>query len=124
MIMSFKKLRTLRSVFQKDGTVTAGNASTINDGAAVCLVMSEKKSKELGIKALAHIVDHVSYSHEPEWFTTAPIFSIEKLLKKQSLQIDDIDLFEINEAFSVVTLATIKNLKLDIGKVNPLSITN
>ena len=117
--VSFEKLRTLRSVFQKDGTVTAGNASTINDGAAACLIMSEKKSKELGMKPLAHIVDSTSHSHEPEWFTTAPIFSIEKLLKKQNLQISDIDLFEINEAFSVVALAAIKNLNLDIQKVNP-----
>jgi acetyl-CoA C-acetyltransferase len=117
--VSFEKLRTLRSVFQKDGTVTAGNASTINDGAAACLIMSEEKSKELGVKALAHIVDYTSHSHEPEWFTTAPIFSIEKLLKKQNLQTSDIDLFEINEAFSVVALAAIKKLNLDIQKVNP-----
>ena len=117
--VSFEKLRTLRSVFQKDGTVTAGNASTINDGAAACLIMSEEKSKELGMKALAHIVDYTSHSHEPEWFTTAPIFSIEKLLKKQNLQTRDIDLFEINEAFSVVALAAIKKLNLDIQKVNP-----
>jgi acetyl-CoA C-acetyltransferase len=116
--VSFEKLRTLRSVFQKDGTVTAGNASTINDGAAVCLIMSEKRAIELGIKSIAHIVDYVSYSHEPEWFTTAPIFSIKKLLKKQNLQINNIDLFEINEAFSVVALAAIKNLNLDIQKVN------
>ena len=117
--VSFEKLRTLRSIFQKDGTVTAGNASTINDGAAACLIMSEEKSKELGVKALAHIVDYTSHSHEPEWFTTAPIFSIEKLLKKQNLQTSDIDLFEINEAFSVVALAAIKKLNLDIQKVNP-----
>jgi len=116
--VSFEKLRTLRSVFQKDGTVTAGNASTINDGAAVCLIMSEKRAVELGINSIAHIVDYASYSNKPEWFTTAPIFSIEKLLKKQNLQISDIDLFEINEAFSVVTLAAIKNLNLDIQKVN------
>ena len=116
--VSFEKLRTLRSVFQKDGTVTAGNASTINDGAAVCLIMSEKRAVELGINSIAHIVDYASYSNKPEWFTTAPIFSIEKLLKKQNIQISDIDLFEINEAFSVVTLAAIKNLNLDIQKVN------
>ena len=117
--VSFEKLKTLRSVFQKDGTVTAGNASTINDGAAACLIMSQDKAEKLGIKPIARIVDYASYSHAPEWFTTAPISSIQKLLDQQNIQISNIDLFEINEAFSVVTLAAIKNLNIDIEKVNP-----
>ena len=117
--VSFEKLKTLRSVFQKDGTVTAGNASTINDGAAACLIMSQDKAEKLGIEPIARIVDYASYSHAPEWFTTAPISSTQKLLDQQNLQISDIDLFEINEAFSVVTLAAIKNLNIDIEKVNP-----
>ena len=117
--VSFEKLKSLRTVFQKDGTITAGNASTINDGAAACLIMSEDKSKELGMAPIARIVDYSSHSHDPEWFTTAPIFSTQKLLKQQNLKASDIDIYEINEAFSVVTLAAIKELNLDPHKVNP-----
>ena len=117
--VSFEKLKSLRTVFQKDGTITAGNASTINDGAAACLIMSEDKSKELGMAPIARIVDYSSHSHDPEWFTTAPIFSTQKLLKQQNLKASNIDIYEINEAFSVVTLAAIKELNLDPHKVNP-----
>jgi len=117
--VSFEKLKSLRTVFQKDGTITAGNASTINDGAAACLIMSEDKAKELGLSPIARIIDYSSYSHNPEWFTTAPILSTQKLLKQQSLKASEIDIYEINEAFSVVTLAAIKELGLDSNKVNP-----
>ena len=117
--VSFEKLKSLRTVFQKDGTITAGNASTINDGAAVCLIMSENKSRELGVTPIARIVDYSSHSHDPEWFTTAPIFSTQKLLKQQNLKASEIDIYEINEAFSVVTLAAMKELNLDPQRVNP-----
>jgi acetyl-CoA C-acetyltransferase len=117
--VSFEKLKSLRTVFQKDGTITAGNASTINDGAAACLIMSEDKSKELGMTPIARIVDYSSHSHDPEWFTTAPISSTQKLLKQQNIKASEIDIYEINEAFSVVTLAAMKELNLDPQKVNP-----
>ena len=117
--VSFEKLKSLRTVFQKDGTITAGNASTINDGAAACLIMSEDKAKELSLSPIARIIDYSSYSHNPEWFTTAPILSTQKLLKQQNLKSSAIDIYEINEAFSVVALAAIKELSLDSNKVNP-----
>ena len=117
--VSFEKLKSLRTVFQKDGTITAGNASTINDGAAACLIMSEDKARELGLNPIARIIDYSSYSHDPEWFTTAPILSTQKLLKQQNLKSSAIDIYEINEAFSVVALAAIKELSLDSSKVNP-----
>ena len=116
--VSFEKLKTLKAVFEKEGSVTAGNASTINDGAAACLVMSSKRADELELKPIANIINHCSFSHSPEWFTTAPIHSTRKLLDKVQMDIKDIDLFEINEAFSVVALAAIKNLSLDINTVN------
>ena len=117
--VDFDKIKTLRSVFKKDGTITAANASTINDGAAVCIVMSYKKAKELNIKPIARIVSQASSAQSPEWFTTAPIGAIKKSISKASdISIEDIDLFEINEAFSVVPMAAIKDLDLDSEKVN------
>jgi len=116
--VSFDKLKTLRPVFQKGGSITAGNASTINDGAAVCLIMSSDRANALGLKPLASIEGHCSFSQRPEWFTTSPIYSTKKLLDQTNMDIEDIDLFEINEAFSVVALAAIKNLNLNINKVN------
>ena len=116
--VSFDKLQMLRPVFQKDGSVTAGNASTINDGAAACLIMSSGKAKDLGLKPLASIEGHCSFSQSPEWFTTSPIYSTKKLLNQTNIDINDVDLFEINEAFSVVALAAIKDLALDMDKVN------
>ena len=116
--VSFEKLKKLKPVFQKDGSVTAGNASTINDGAAACLIMSGNKAEELGLNPIAEIIGHTSYSSDPQWFTTAPIFSTRKLLDMHKLDVSDIDLFEINEAFSVVALAAIKEMKLDIETVN------
>ena len=116
--VSFEKVPSLRPVFQKDGTVTAANASTINDGAAACLIMSEEMAKKLSLSPIARILDYASHSQEPEWFTTAPVSSIQKLLSKNNLKTNDVDLYEINEAFAVVTLAAIKELKLKSQCVN------
>lgn len=114
----FDKIPNLRPVFDKEGTVTAANASSINDGAAAVLVMSADKAKELGLKPLAKILSHASAAKAPEWFTTAPSDAIPIALKKAGLTKNDIDLFEINEAFSVVALANNQILELDPEKVN------
>lgn len=116
--VKFDKIPALKPAFQKDGTVTAANASKINDGAAAVVVMSKEKSEKLGLKPLAKIVAYASYAKKPEWFTTAPADAIKKVLTKADLKLNDIDLFEINEAFAVVTLAVNKILNLDINKVN------
>ena len=116
--VDFEKMKKLKSVFQKDGTITAANASTINDGAVACLLSSEKKALDLGYKPKARIVDYSSFSHDPEWFTTAPVSAIKKLLDKNNLSIKDIDIFEINEAFSIVPIVAIKELNIDAKKVN------
>lgn len=100
-----EKIPSLRSVFMKDGTITAANASSINDGAAALVIMSGDKARELGITPLARIAGDASYAQAPEWFTTAPAFAIEKALGKLDLSVDEIDLWEVNEAFSVVSLA-------------------
>ena len=116
--VKFEKIPSLKPVFDKQGTVTAANASTINDGAAVCIIMSKKKAKALGLKPIAEIISYSSFSQEPEWFTTAPVFSIKKLIKDTGISINEVDLFEINEAFSVVALSAIKNLSINPEKVN------
>ncbi len=116
--VNFKKIPSLRPVFEKEGTVTAANASSINDGAAAVLLMSEEKATELGLKPLARIKSHSSAAKAPEWFTTAPADAIPLALKKANLSKEDIDLFEINEAFSVVALANNQILELDPEKVN------
>jgi len=113
------KLGTLRAAFDKNGTVTAGNASSINDGAALTLIAGEEVIKKHGLKPIARIVAQASHAQEPSWFTTAPVESIRKVLNKASLTVNDIDHFEINEAFAVVPMAAIKDLKLDSEKVNP-----
>jgi acetyl-CoA C-acetyltransferase len=113
-----EKLRKLRPAFGADGTVTAGNASSINDGAAAVLVLSEERMKSLGVKPQARILGYATYSREPEWFTLAPIGAIERLLTKLSLQVKDVDLFEINEAFAVVPMAAMKDLNIPHEKVN------
>jgi acetyl-CoA C-acetyltransferase len=113
------KMSTLKPAFQKEGgSVTAANSSKINDGAAALVISSEEKARELGVKPLARIVGWAGVAQEPEWFTTAPIGAIRKLLKKTGLGIPDIDLFEINEAFAAVTMAAIRELDLDPNKVN------
>ena len=115
---NFDKLKKLHSAFKKEGTITAANASSINDGAAVVLLMSSDKATELGLKPLAKIVAQSSAGRVPEEFTTAPADSIKKTLKKADLTIGDIDLFEINEAFAVVTLINNRLLGIPVEKVN------
>ncbi len=114
----FDKIPTLRPAFEKDGTVTAANASTINDGAAAMVLMSKQKAEELNLKPLAKIIGYADAAQAPEWFTTAPVKAIEKAISKAGLKAEDIDFYEINEAFSVVALAAIKELQLDENKVN------
>ncbi len=112
------KMGKLRPAFKKDGTVTAANASSINDGAAAFVMMSADKAAELGVRAMAKIVGYSTHAQAPEWFTTAPAFSIDKVLDKTGLGVDDIDLWEVNEAFSVVSLAVEDHVKYDPNKVN------
>ncbi|SKB41646.1 acetyl-CoA C-acetyltransferase [Sphingobacterium nematocida] len=116
--VNYDKIPALRPAFKKDGTVTAANASTISDGAAVLMLMSEEKMLELGLIPLAEIIAYADAEQSPEWFTTTPSIATEKVLKKAGLSIDDIDFFEFNEAFSVVALANAKILNLDLNKVN------
>ncbi|MFQ6113346.1 MAG: thiolase family protein, partial [bacterium] len=116
--VNFEKISSLKPVFQKDGTVTAANASSINDGAAACVVMSKIRAEGLGIQPLGTLVAQASAAKAPEWFTTAPADVIKKILDKANLRLEDIDLFEINEAFAVVNLAVGKELGLDMNKVN------
>lgn len=112
------KLRKLRPAFGEKGTITAGNASSINDGAAAILVVSGEKVKSLGLKPMAKILGYATFSHEPEWFTLAPVGAIRKLLECLSLEVGNVDLFEINEAFAVVTMAAMKELAIPHDKVN------
>lgn len=112
------KVPQLRPAFGKDGTVTAANASTLNDGAAALVIMSKEKALELGIKPLATIKGYADASQEPEWFTTAPAKALPKALAKAGVSPEDVDFYELNEAFSVVGLANIKLLGLDPSKVN------
>ena len=113
------KIPLLRPAFTKDGTVTAANASTLNDGAAALVLMSEDKAQQLGIPPMARILSYADAAHDPRWFTTAPAKAFPKALDLAQLEIEKIDWFEINEAFSVVGLANIKLLNLDRAKVNP-----
>lgn len=112
------KIPNLRPVFDKEGTVTAANASTLNDGAAALILMSSEKAKELGIKVLAKIKSYADAAHQAEWFTTAPAKALPIAIQKAKLDINDVDFFELNEAFSVVGLANIEKLSLDKDKVN------
>ena len=116
--VKFDKIPTLKPVFDKNGVVTAANASSINDGAAALLVMSEEKAKELGLSPLVEIIAQASSAKAPIEFTTAPADSVNKVLKRSNLKLSDIDLFEINEAFAVVSLANNKLLGLDPNRVN------
>ncbi|MEN6295747.1 MAG: thiolase family protein [Chloroherpetonaceae bacterium] len=116
--VNFDKIPSLKPAFQPNGTVTAANASTINDGAAALVITSDEYSKNNGLKPIARIIAHCSYAHAPEWFTTAPTYAIQKVLKKANMNIDDIDLFEINEAFAVVPIITSKNLGIPYEKIN------
>ncbi|WP_370479410.1 acetyl-CoA C-acyltransferase [Tamlana flava] len=112
------KIPQLRPAFSKDGTVTAANASTINDGAGAIVLMSKEKAKELGLKPLASIKSYADAAQEPEWFTTAPAKALPKALNKAGIDLKDVDFFEFNEAFSVVGLANIKILGLNDTNVN------
>jgi acetyl-CoA C-acetyltransferase len=114
----FEKIPTLRPVFTKEGTVTAANASTINDGAAALVLVDEETVKKYNLKPLAKIIAYADGAQEPEWFTTAPAIAAEKALKRAGLSIADIDYFEVNEAFAVVALAFIKHFGLSQDKVN------
>tara|TARA_R110000868_G_scaffold2239_1_gene16808 strand:- start:326 stop:1504 length:1179 start_codon:yes stop_codon:yes gene_type:complete len=112
------RIPTLNAVFTKDGTVTAANASTINDGAAALILMSEEKAEALGLKPLAFIKSYADAAQEPKWFTTSPAKALPKALDKAGITISDVDFFEFNEAFAVVGLANSKILGLDNDKVN------
>ena len=112
------RIPSLNAVFTKDGTVTAANASTINDGAAAMVLMSEEKALSLGLKPLAYIKSYADAAQEPKWFTTTPAMAIPKALKKAGLSIEDVDYFEFNEAFAVVGLANAKILGIEDTKVN------
>lgn len=115
---NFDKIPKLRPAFKKDGTITAANASKINDGAAAVLVMSKEKAGELNLQPLVKIIAQASAAQAPEWFTTAPSKAIAKALNKANLKADDIDLWEINEAFAPVAMAAIDDFKIDLKKVN------
>ncbi|MFA7361878.1 MAG: thiolase family protein [Candidatus Kapaibacterium sp.] len=115
---NFEKGLALKPAFQKDGTITAFNASKINDGASALVVMAKEKADAMGIKPLAKIIAQTSFAQEPEWFTTAPAFAIQNIVKKAGMKLEDIDIFEINEAFAVQALSVIKTAKLDASKVN------
>tara|TARA_B110000046_G_C13020223_1_gene410730 strand:- start:1106 stop:2281 length:1176 start_codon:yes stop_codon:yes gene_type:complete len=116
--VKMEKIPALRAAFTKDGTVTAANASTINDGGAALVLMSAEKAKELNITPLAKIKSFADAAHEPEWFTTAPAKALPKALAKANISIDDVDYFELNEAFSIVGLANMKILGLTDHTVN------
>lgn len=116
--VNFEKGKTLKGAFQKDGTVTAFNSSSINDGAAAMVLMSADKAKELGLTPLAKIIAQGSFAQKPEWFTTAPAYAIKNVLEKSGLKVEDIDLIEANEAFSVQACAVNKIANLDPEKVN------
>ncbi|MDB5007326.1 MAG: acetyl-CoA acetyltransferase [Mucilaginibacter sp.] len=116
--VKFDKIPALKPVFKKDGTVTAANASTLNDGAAVLVLMSKNKADKMGIKPLAKIISYADAQQAPEWFTTAPAKAIPLALQRAALSAGEMDYFEINEAFSVVAIANNQLLKLDPAKVN------
>ncbi len=116
--VKMEKIPTLRPVFSKDGTVTAANASTLNDGASALILMSREKADELGLKPLAVIKGYADAAQDPEWFTTAPAKALPKALHKANLNLEDVSYFEFNEAFAIVGLANMKILGLDDKKVN------
>jgi acetyl-CoA C-acetyltransferase len=116
--VNVEKISTLRPAFNKDGTVTAASSSSISDGAAALVLMTESEAKKRGAKPLARIVAYASNAHEPEWFTTAPVGAIDKVLKKAGWKAADVDLFEVNEAFAVVAMAAMKDVGIPADKVN------
>ncbi|MBX3717529.1 MAG: acetyl-CoA C-acyltransferase [Burkholderiales bacterium] len=116
--VNMEKIATLRPAFNKDGLVTAATSSSISDGAAALVMMSESVAKKRGAKPLARVVAQASNAHEPEWFTTAPVGAIRKVLAKAGWNASDVDLYEINEAFAVVTMAALKDIGISADKVN------
>ena len=116
--VKFDKIPTLSPAFQREGTVTAANASTLNDGAAALVLMSGEKAAALGIQPLASIVSYADAEQAPEWFTTSPSLAVPKAIKKAGLRMSDIDYWEINEAFSVVAIENARRMELDPAKVN------
>jgi len=113
-----ERIATMRPAFAKDGTITAATSSSISDGAASLLLMTEAEAAKRGLKPLAKIVGYTSHAHEPEWFTTAPVGAVKALLKQVNWSVDDVDLFEINEAFACVTMAAMHDIGIDHAKVN------
>ena len=116
--VKFDKIPTLSPAFQRDGTVTAANASTLNDGAAALVLMSGEKATALGIQPLASIVSYADAEQAPEWFTTSPSLAVPKAIKKAGLKMSDIDYWEINEAFAVVAIENARRMELDPARVN------
>lgn len=116
--VNYEKIPSLKPVFLKDGTVTAANASSLNDGASAVLLVSKEKAEQLGVKPIARIVGFADAEQAPEWFTTSPALAIPKALKHASLALNDVDFFEINEAFAVVSIANNQHMQLDPQKVN------
>lgn len=116
--VKFDKIPSLRPAFQKDGTVTAANASTMNDGAAALVLMSAEKAKELGLKPIARIASYADAEQAPDWFTTTPSLAVPRAVQKAGLTMNDIDFWELNEAFAVVGIENTKRMKLDPAKVN------
>ncbi len=116
--VNVEKIPTLRPAFNKDGTVTAATSSSISDGAAALVLMTESEAKKRGAKPLAKIVAYASNAHEPEWFTTAPVGAIKKVLDKAGWKASDVDLFEVNEAFAIVAMAAMKDVGIPHEKVN------
>lgn len=113
------KMGKLKPAFEKDGTITAANASKINDGGAAVVVMSETKAKSIGAKPLVKIIDYTTFAQDPKWFTTAPVGAVKKLLDKTNLKVKDIDHWEINEAFAAVAMVAMKELGIERKVVNP-----
>lgn len=113
-----EKIPSLKPAFKKDGTVTAASSSSINDGAAALVMMRKSKAKALGLKPLAKMCGHATFAHAPNWFTTAPITGVERLLKKNNWSVESVDLWEINEAFAVVPMAAMHDLNIPHSKVN------
>lgn len=116
--VNFEKIYTLKPAFQKDGTITAANASTLSDGAAALLLMSGEKMEALGLQPLAEIIAYADAEQEPEWFTTTPSLAVKKVLAKADLELSDIDFFEFNEAFSVVALVNARLLDISLERMN------
>lgn len=116
--VKFEKIPSLNPAFQKDGTVTAANASTMNDGAAALVLMSKEKADELGLKPIAKIISYADAEQAPEWFTTTPSLAVPKAVAKAKLKMEDIDFWELNEAFSVVGIENTRRMNLDPAKVN------